>query len=247
MSQLSPVLALPYIQAAQAQKHVTHNEALQILDLAVQLAVESRSQSDPPPGPATGTRHIVPPGAAGAWAGQAGRVALHDDGDWRFADPVPGWRAHVLDEGATVVFDGTGWVVPDLGAARADRLGINATADDVNRLTVASPATLLNHDGAGHQLKINKDSATDTASLLFQTGFSGRAEMGTTGGDDFSVKVSPDGASWHDALVADRNSGQVALPNGLGVTGQITGTAVTQGPADTTAGRLLKVGDYGWG
>jgi hypothetical protein len=247
MPQVSPVLALPFIQAAQAQKHVTHNEALQILDLAVQLAVDSRSQGTPPAAAPAGTRHIVPPGATGAWTGQAGRIALRDDGDWRFADPAPGWRAHVLDEGATVVFDGTGWVVPALGAASADRLGINATADAVNRLAVAAQATLLNHDGAGHQLKINKNGPTETASLLFQTGFSGQAEMGTLGGGDFSVKVSPDGATWHDALVADRNSGQVALPNGLGVTGQITGTAVTQGATDTTPGRLLKVGDYGWG
>jgi len=245
MSQVSPVLALPFIQAAQAQKHVTHNEALQILDLAVQLAVESRSQADPPADPPGGTRHIVPAGATGAWAGQAGRVALHDGDAWRFADPRPGWTAHVLDEGTMVVFDGTGWTAPGLGATSADLLGINATADAVNRLTVAAEATLLNHDGAGHQLKLNKAQATDTASLLFQNGFSGRAEMGTMGGDNFSVKVSPDGASWHEALVANRTSGQVSLPNGLSVAGQITGTAVTQGTTDTTAGRLLKVGDGG--
>ena len=39
MSQTSPVLSLPYIQPAQAQKHVTHNEALRILDAITQLSV----------------------------------------------------------------------------------------------------------------------------------------------------------------------------------------------------------------
>ena len=34
-----PVLALPYIQPAQAQKHVTHDEAMRVLDVIVQLAV----------------------------------------------------------------------------------------------------------------------------------------------------------------------------------------------------------------
>ncbi len=55
-------------------------------------------------------------------------------------------------------------------------------------------ATLLNHDGAGHQLKINKAAAGDTASLLYQDAFSGRAELGLAGDDDFHFKVSPDGS-----------------------------------------------------
>ena len=37
MSDLSPILSLPLLQASQAQKHVTHNEALMQLDLLVQL------------------------------------------------------------------------------------------------------------------------------------------------------------------------------------------------------------------
>lgn len=94
-----------------------------------------------------------------------------------------------------------------------DMVGINATADAVNRLAVAGEAVLLNHDGAGHQVKINKADSGDTASLLFQTGFSGRAEMGTAGDDDFHFKVSGDGASWHEAIVIDRDTGEVAFPN----------------------------------
>jgi hypothetical protein len=44
----------------------------------------------------------------------------------------------------------------------------------VNRLSVASPATLLfSHAGQGHQLKLNKAEASDTGTLLFQTGWSG--------------------------------------------------------------------------
>ena len=42
-------LGLPYLQAAQAQKHVTHNEALRLIDASVQLAVESRSGPAAPP------------------------------------------------------------------------------------------------------------------------------------------------------------------------------------------------------
>ena len=59
------ILSLPLILAAQAQKHVTHNEALAQLDLIVQLAVIDRTRTTPPALPAVGDRHIV---AAGAWS-----------------------------------------------------------------------------------------------------------------------------------------------------------------------------------
>jgi hypothetical protein len=64
------------------------------------------------------------------------------------------------------------------------------------------------------QIKVNKETAGDTATHLFQTGFSGRAEMGLAGDDDFHFKVSPDGSAWHEAMVVDRNSGAVSFPNG---------------------------------
>ena len=83
-------------------------------------------------------------------------------------------------------------VIPSL----ARRLG-------TNRLAVSAPATLLTHAGNGHQLKLNKAASGDTASLLYQTNWSGRAEMGLTGDDHFRLKVSADGAAWTDALTVD--------------------------------------------
>lgn len=85
---------------------------------------------------------------------------------------------------------------------------------------MSSPATLLNHAGSGHQLKLNKAVASDTASLLFQTGFGGRAEMGTSGSDDFAVKVSADGATWSVALEADAATGEMTLPQPVHLGGQ---------------------------
>lgn len=84
-----------------------------------------------------------------------------------------------------------------------------AAADATNRLSINAPASLFNHVGAGHQVKVNKAAATDTGSFLFQTGFSGRAEFGLTGSDDFQIKVSGDGATWFNALQLERTSGRV--------------------------------------
>jgi len=50
----SPNLVLPFIEAAQAQKHVTHNEALRVLDAAVQLSVLDRDLTAPPSNPSDG-------------------------------------------------------------------------------------------------------------------------------------------------------------------------------------------------
>ena len=70
------ILSLPLILPAQAQKHVTHNEALVQLDLIVQLAVINRTLTTAPALPTLGDRHIVAAGATGPWVGQSGRIAL---------------------------------------------------------------------------------------------------------------------------------------------------------------------------
>ncbi len=229
MSDSSAILSLPYILPAQAQKHVTHNEALRHLDLVVQLVVTDRDRGTPPADPAGGARHIVGAGASGAWAGREGEIALWSAAEgWLFTPPLTGWRAWVAAEETLAVYDGTGW------RGLHDVLGVNAVADEINRLAVAAEASLFSHEGAGHQVKVNKAAAGDTASLLFQTGWSGRAEIGTAGSDAFAIKVSDDGITWRTVFEADP------------ATGLVTGEAVQQGATDTTAGRLMRA-DYGYG
>jgi len=102
-------LQLPCLEAAQAQKHVTVNEALRRLDALVHLAVRNRTLAAPPAAPAAGDRHIVAPGASGLWAGREGCIAAWTDGAWMFAAPGTGWRAWIESEGRFVLHDGTGW------------------------------------------------------------------------------------------------------------------------------------------
>ena len=212
-------LSLPYIMPAQAQKHVIHNEALRMLDAVVQLAVGDRDLAVPPHAPTEGERHIVAAGASGAWAGQSERIAAFQDGGWAFFTPQEGWIAWIADEDKALVFDGTAWV-EFAGAASVESvplIGVNATADATNRLSVKSDAVLLSHDdatpGSGDlRLTLNKAAAGRTASVLYQTGWSGRAEFGTTGDDDFHVKVSSNGSTWREAIVVNHNTGTVSLP-----------------------------------
>ncbi|MGL4975205.1 MAG: DUF2793 domain-containing protein [Bosea sp. (in: a-proteobacteria)] len=103
-------LVLPLMAAAQAQKHVTHNEALTQLDALVHLAVLSRTVSSPPGSVTDGTRYLVPPSATGAFVGKAGQVGWYDNGVWRFLVPKAGWIAFVAAENALLGFDGANWL-----------------------------------------------------------------------------------------------------------------------------------------
>jgi hypothetical protein len=211
----TPNLSLPYILAAQAQKHVTHNEALRALDALVQASILDRDLATPPGAPGDGARYIVAAAPTGAWAGQGGKIAAWQDGAWVFYTPKEGWVCWIADEDALVAHNGTSFVSVGGGGGGSVNptplVGVNATADSTNRLSVSSPATLFNHEGAGHQVKVNKAAAADTASYLFQTGFSGRAEIGTVGNDDFQFKVSADGSAWVTSIVIASVSGNVGI------------------------------------
>ncbi|MEL7050152.1 MAG: hypothetical protein AAFO75_14560, partial [Pseudomonadota bacterium] len=107
------------------------------------------------------------------------------------------------------------------------------TADTTNRFAVASPASLFTHATGDHRLKINKGAEADTAAVLYQSNYSGRAEIGLTGDDDFHFKVSPDGTNFHEAIIIDKDTGAVAFPNTT-LSGTGGGSSGTQSPPAVT-------------
>ncbi len=348
----SPNLVLPYLSAAQAQKHVTHNEAVRLLDGMVQLAVISRILTAPPGSPVDGARYIVASGATGLWMGWDLNVAFYVDGAWVRLIPRVGWLAYSVADTAFYSWSGSAWLsfaifsdslftlqdgidptkqaqfqlsgftpgslwtytLPNqsgtipltgmttsiggswtfssaalgfgtsvlaqtvglangahttglikavnigiaglsgsitnvaIGSAVAGALGtitINsptvtfastvsaiamaaanvsalylglggATADSTNRMSVNTPAVLLNNAGAGIEVTVNKAAAAaNDAAFAFKTGFSARALIGLLGSDDFSIKVSPDGSAFFTALTIDRATGRPTLPQGM--------------------------------
>ncbi|WP_206454793.1 DUF2793 domain-containing protein [Aurantimonas marina] len=208
-------LSLPFILPSQAQKHVTHNEALRALDALVMLAVTSRTLSAPPATSAEGERHIVATGGTGAWIGRDGAVAAFQDGAWVFFTPRDGWLAWCADEADLLVYTADTWVSTGATASEFQNimlLGVNTEADATNRLAVAADATLLSHAGGDHRLVINKQTEADTASLVLQTGFSGRAEIGLAGDDRLSFKTSADGLAFVEAMSLDGLTGKPSFP-----------------------------------
>jgi hypothetical protein len=104
-------LILPYLEAAQAQKHVTVNEAIRALDALVHLSVKDRNLATPPGSPADGDRYLVAlSSATGAWATKEGKVAVYQDGGWAFLEPREGWVLWVEDEDVLLVYNSASWV-----------------------------------------------------------------------------------------------------------------------------------------
>lgn len=222
-SQSSARLDLPYLQAGQMQKHVTLNEALTRLDALVQCAVASRAISEQPAAPDDGALYILPDGATGAdWSAMTpGALARFEAGGWTAIMPPPGLRAFVADEQRLVVFGEDGWIEVGGSPDRLDDLqglGVGTASDETNafaaKLNSALWTARTEGEGGTGDLRsvLNKTDGAKTLSLLFQSGWSGRAEIGLIGDDDLVLKVSPDGAVWREAVRIDRQTGRLGFP-----------------------------------
>ncbi|GAB4154090.1 MAG: hypothetical protein Tsb0016_26450 [Sphingomonadales bacterium] len=110
MAEQSPKLQLPFLIAAQAQKEITHNEALIALDALVQLTIEDRDLTAPPASPLAGQMWLVASPGSGDWSGQEGMLAQFIDGGWRFYAPFAGLGAWLRDERALLRHDGLHWL-----------------------------------------------------------------------------------------------------------------------------------------
>ncbi len=248
----TPRLALPLVEAAQAQKHVTHNEALLRLDAQIQLAVVARDRTAPPSTPVEGEAWLVPPEGVGAWSGMGGRIAARRAGAWMFLEPRAGWLCWVVAEARLLVHDGTTWAdfataaglqrAAELADGSLSRLGIATTPDATNRLAIKSEAVLIAADdvsgqGSGHvRLALEKVAPGRDAALFFETAWSGRALLGLLGSDDFSLKVSADGSAWTEAFRVAAATGRLTLPPG----GLLGGGRLLSTSLVTTSGTWTK-------
>jgi Protein of unknown function (DUF2793) len=105
---MTPKLGLPYLATGQSQKEVTHNEALNLIDVASQPIVLNMTTSAPPGSPTNGQAWIVAASPTGAWAGQVNKIATWFDG-WFFITPTEGFRVYDLAGDTERFFNGTAW------------------------------------------------------------------------------------------------------------------------------------------
>ena len=193
----SPNLILPYIQASQAQKHITHNEAIKLLDGIVQLGVLSRIVAAPPGSPVDGDRYIVASGATGLWAGWDLNVAFFVDGAWVRLIPRVGWIAYSVADTAFYSWNGSAWVAFGGGGGGGgptfpdNTFGITGSADatkiarfEVDGFTTATTRTFT-LPNTSSTLAVLAATQTFTGSTTFSGTFdvsAATASLGTSTG-----------------------------------------------------------------
>ena len=70
--------------------------------------------------------------------------------------------------------------------------------------------------------------------------------MGAIGAETFSVRVSGDGSTWQTAMSVDGASAKAAMPQGLDVSGALTGTGVVgtvSESGDVSTGAIIEHGE----
>jgi hypothetical protein len=122
MSELTPRFGLPLLASGQAQKEVTHNEALTLADLLLAPVVESVGLVTAPASPSPGKGWVIGAGATGAWTGQDGKLAFWTVGGWRFVMPVMGMTLWSVADNQPVRFTASGW---QIGLVSASSLTIS--------------------------------------------------------------------------------------------------------------------------
>lgn len=102
-------LGLPLVMPAQAQKHVTVNEAFARLDAAVQMRFSASTLLSPPSAVAEGECFLVPAGATDEWKDAAGQIAVRSNGGWMYLMPSAGWTGWDVETAKHLSFDGSDW------------------------------------------------------------------------------------------------------------------------------------------
>lgn len=103
-------LALPLLAAGQAQKEVSHNEALTRIDLAAHASVIAIGTEVPPEDPEPGQCWVLGESPTGAWSGHADAIAGWTEGGWRLLEPCEGMRVWIEESEAFALFTGGGWI-----------------------------------------------------------------------------------------------------------------------------------------
>ena len=207
-------LDLPFIAPAQAQKHIIVNSAFQKLDIAVNIIVRDVNMTTPPTDALEGERFALSDEPVGSWADHDGEIAAWQNGIWVYYAAPIGTLIWNKEDQAIYVKQAESWqkATPEPSYQNLDLLGVGAAADSTNRLTVSSSASLFNHDGADHQMKLNRQGAADTASLTFQTDFTGNAEIGLAGNEALSFKMRQTDGSWQETLRSEPGQPGIFTP-----------------------------------
>lgn len=213
----TPRLSMPYLIAGQAQKEISHNDALNDMDSLAQISVINKTTATPPATPAEGDSYIIAASPTGVWAGNANAIASYYSG-WRIKTPKTGWFAYVQAEAVFYLFDGSAWnvykgVVP-LGSAAVPSYSFIGDSDTglyspgANQVAIAT--------GGVQRMSVDASGNTNVAGVLATSNHT------ITSNSSTALIVGPNGATNPVLQIDDSTVSQNA---GLKLVGGTTGTA----------------------
>ncbi len=231
------------LEASQAQKEVTINEAFALIDTVLKGVVLDKDLSTPPAMPATGDAYIVAASATGAWAGKEAAIAYYDQ-VWRFITPPEHMRIWVADEEHIYAFDGTAWQISNPSITSISGNAATATA-------LQTPRTIngVAFDGTANIAisNISGNAATATALQTPRT-INGIAFDGTA---NIAINNISGNAGTATALQTPRTINGVAFDGTANISisaaadaSTLTGTALAAG---VTGSSLTSVGTLATG
>jgi hypothetical protein len=136
--QTTPRLGLPLLAAGQAQKEVTHNEALMLIDALGVATSQAVPQNQPLTAPVVGQCWLVGPIPVGSWSGQAHALASWTIGGWRFVTMPSGARVILAENGACWRRISGGWQGPQAVGAPTGGLTIDGEARSAISLMIVA-------------------------------------------------------------------------------------------------------------
>jgi hypothetical protein len=102
-------LKLPFIYSGQAQKEITHNEALNLLDVLVGTVACDIGVDKPPAEASTCELYIIGENPTAEFAGHSNEIAQKLESGWRFI-AAPKWLIVTIDlDGSRYTYNGKVW------------------------------------------------------------------------------------------------------------------------------------------
>lgn len=233
MSQ-STRLHLPYLAAAQAQKHVTVNESLLRLDALVQLSARSATTATQPGSPSDGDLYLLPAGKTGAaWSAMAdGAMAYYRDGAWEELTPNTGWRCYAEDEAALYARNASAW--KRIAAEHEHRLIFTPGGDGVVSI-YRNDTTRVQNPRTATVSSVSSDTITLTtaaASLFFHAFMAGVAYVRV-----WNTSKTPNQQAW---VKASPSCTTLTVFDATAISGWVNGETIQIGdPVGITPNRVI--------
>lgn len=117
-------IRMPLLSAGQAQKEISHNEALLLLDALVHGTCAGQPTNAPPSEPEVGLAYLCGEAPSGEWAGHAGEVACWTIAGWRFAPSIEGFRLMDRSDGCAWEYHNDQW---SAGVVRAREVRVGGS------------------------------------------------------------------------------------------------------------------------